>query len=156
MLISRQFRTETPMKMRHLLALVLLMPAVALANAPKRVHLHSPFIDRMHLPISSGVVAGNTLYIAGTTGVKPGASLSASEEARIIMNRIEDVVRRAGMTMDDIVSIQVFCSDMSAYGDFNKVYRTYFHGEYPARTFVGVAKLGGGARFEVKGIAVGR
>jgi len=72
------------------------------------------------------------------------------------MNRIQDVVRRAGMTMDDIVSIQVFCSDMSAYAAFNSVYRTYFHGKYPARTFVGVAKLGAGARFEVKGIAVRR
>lgn len=144
------------MKLRYLLALLVLTPAVSLAGQPQRVYLQSRFIEQMHLPISSGVLAGNTLYIAGTIGVKPGEKVSATRETRVIMNRIRNVVRRAGMTMDDIVSIQVFCSDMSAYGAFNKVYRTYFHGHYPTRTFVGVAKLGAGARFEVKGIAVRR
>lgn len=144
------------MRMRHLLPVLLLVPAVALATQPERVYLQSRFLEQMHLPISSGVLAGNTLYIAGTIGVKAGEKITAAEETRVIMNRIQDVVRRAGMTMDDIVSIQVFCSDMTAYGAFNNVYRTYFHGKYPARTFVGVAKLGAGARFEVKGIAVRR
>lgn len=144
------------MRMRYLAALFLIIPAVSLAKQPERVYFQSRFIEQMHLPISSGVLAGNTLYIAGTIGVKAGEAIGATQEARVIMNRIQDVVRRAGMTMDDVVSMQVFCADMSAYGAFNKVYRTYFHGKYPARTFVGVAKLGAGARFEVKGIAVRR
>jgi len=146
------------MRIRHLIPVFLLLPALASANPSDRIYLKSHFIEQLHLPISSGVLAGNTLYIAGTIGVTPGAKkpISAMEETRVIMNRIQNLVRRAGMTMDDIVSIQVFCSDMSAYGAFNKVYRQYFRGNYPARTFVGVAKLGGGARFEVKGIAVGR
>jgi 2-iminobutanoate/2-iminopropanoate deaminase len=149
---------ERLMRIGYLLVPFLLMPALASASQPERVYLQSRFIEQLHLPISSGVLAGNTLYIAGTIGVKPGGKtpISATEETRVIMNRIQDVVRRAGMTMDDIVSIQVFCTDMSAYGAFNKVYRTYFSGKYPARTFVGVAKLGAGARFEVKGIAVRR
>jgi 2-iminobutanoate/2-iminopropanoate deaminase len=56
--------------------------------------------------------------------------------------------------MDDLVSVQVFCSDVANYDAFNAVYRTYFHGEYPARAFLGSGKLLFGARYEVMGIAV--
>ena len=60
------------------------------------------------------------------------------------------------MTMDDIVSVQVFCTDLSHYQAFNDVYRTYFTQEYPARAFVGISTLLFDARFEVQGIAVKR
>jgi 2-iminobutanoate/2-iminopropanoate deaminase len=58
------------------------------------------------------------------------------------------------MTMDDIVSLQVFCSDLANYDAFNGVYKNYFHGDYPARAFVGVDKLLFGARYELMGSAV--
>ena len=41
------------------------------------------------------------------------------------------------LTMDDVVSMQIFCTDLKLYETFNKVYKTYFHGDYPARAFVG-------------------
>ena len=56
--------------------------------------------------------------------------------------------------MDDLVWVQVFCSDLANYQAFNTVYRTYFKGPMPARAFLGVDHLLGGARFEVMGIAV--
>ncbi len=58
------------------------------------------------------------------------------------------------MSMDDLVSVQVFCSDVKHYAEFNKVYRGYFNSEFPARAFIGVGTLLFGARFEVQGIAV--
>jgi enamine deaminase RidA (YjgF/YER057c/UK114 family) len=58
--------------------------------------------------------------------------------------------------MDDLVSVQVFCSDVSHYAAFNSVYRTYFKGDFPARAFLGSGKLLFDARFEVMGIAVKR
>jgi len=54
------------------------------------------------------------------------------------------------------VSVQVFCSDVSHYDAFNRVYRTYFKKEFPARAFLGSGTLLFGARFEVQGIAVRR
>ncbi len=60
------------------------------------------------------------------------------------------------MTMDDLVSVQVFCSDLSNYAAFNQVYRTYFTKEYPARAFLGVAHVLFDARFEVQAVAVKR
>ena len=60
------------------------------------------------------------------------------------------------MTMDDLVSVQIFCSDVRHYDAFNGVYRTYFKKEFPARAFIGAGTLLFGARFEVQGIAVKR
>ncbi|HEV2387964.1 MAG TPA: Rid family hydrolase [Candidatus Acidoferrales bacterium] len=143
------------MKIRYLLALVI-VPVLASAQQPTRLHLQSKLAQERHLPFSSGVLVGNTLYIAGTTGVDPSAKapVSAGEEARLVMNQVKKVVEQAGMSMDDIVSIQVFCTDLSNYDAFNSVYKTYFHRDYPARAFVGASKLLFGARYEVMGIAI--
>ena len=60
----------------------------------------------------------------------------------------------AGLTMDDLVSIQVFCSDLSLYDTFNAVYRTYFERDFPVRAFIGSGPLLRNGRFEISGIAV--
>ena len=143
------------MKIRYLLPL-LLVSVLSSAQQTARSHLKSKVAQERHLPFSSGVLVGNTLYIAGTTGVDPTTKgpVTAEEEARLVMNQVKQVVEQAGMTMDDIVSLQVFCTDLANYDKFNGVYKTYFHGDYPARAFVGVPKLLFGARYEVMGIAI--
>jgi 2-iminobutanoate/2-iminopropanoate deaminase len=105
-------------------------------------------------PYSEAVLAGDTLYVAGHVGIdpatgKPGAT--PEEEARLVMDAIKRTVEAAGMSMDDLVSVQVYCSDVSLYDAFNGVYRTYFHGNYPARAFLGSGKLLLNARYEVMG-----
>ena len=60
------------------------------------------------------------------------------------------------MTMDDLVFVQLFSSDVADYDAFNSVYRTYFTQEYPARAFIGVGTLLFNARFEMQSIAVRR
>lgn len=108
-------------------------------------------------PFSEAVRVGDTLYVAGHIGIdpatgKPGAT--AEQEARLVMDAIQRTVEAAGMSMDDLVSVQVYCSDVSLFDTFNGVYRGYFHGNYPARAFLGSGKLLFGARYEVMGIAV--
>lgn len=112
-----------------------------------------------NLPFSDAVLAGNTLYIAGHIGVdaKTGQPpASAEEEAKLAMDAIQQTLAAAGMTMDDLVSVEVHCSDVGLYETFNKVYVGYFRGEYPARAFLGAGKLLRGARYEVLGTAVKR
>lgn len=108
-------------------------------------------------PFSEAVLVGDTLYIGGHLGIdpatgKPGAT--PEDEARLVMESFKRTVEAAGMSMEDLVSVQVHCSDVSFYDAFNGVYRTYFHSDYPARAFLGSGKLLFGARFEVLGIAV--
>jgi len=143
-------------KIRYLFLLLLLFPGISRAQQTGRVHLKSKIAQERQLPFSSGVLVGNTLYIAGVTGVDPSTkgSVTAEEEARLVMNQIKQTVLQAGMTMDDIVSVQVFCTDLANYDAFNGVYKTYFHGNYPARAFIGASSLLFGARYEVMGIAI--
>jgi enamine deaminase RidA (YjgF/YER057c/UK114 family) len=58
--------------------------------------------------------------------------------------------------MDDLVFVQVFCSEVAHFEAFNEVSRTYFRREFPARAFIGSGKLLFDARFEMQGIAVKR
>ena len=108
-------------------------------------------------PFSDAVLAGNTLYLAGRLGLDPETGrppATAEQEARNVLNGIQAVLAEADMTMGDLVTVQVFCSDVSMYGDFNRVYREYFNDAPPARAFLGSGTLLFGARFEVTGIAV--
>jgi 2-iminobutanoate/2-iminopropanoate deaminase len=112
---------------------------------------------RPDLPFSESVLAGDTLYLAGQIGLDDAGKVpaDAEEEARRVMDKVKRAVERAGLTMDDLVYVQIFCSDVSHYATFNAVYRTYFK-ELPARAFIGSGKLLFDARFEVQGIAVRR
>jgi len=109
-------------------------------------------------PYSGAVLIGNTLHLAGAIGLDENLEVpdDPTDEARNVMNAIKRNVEAAGMTMDDLVSVQVFCSDVAHYQAFNDVYRTFFTQEYPARAFIGAGTLLFGARFEVQGIAVKR
>jgi 2-iminobutanoate/2-iminopropanoate deaminase len=111
------------------------------------------------LPFSDGVLVGNTLYIAGHLGLDPKTGMppaGAEDEAKAVMDGVKQTVESAGLTMDDIVSLQIFCTDLKQYEAFNAIYKTYFHGNYPARAFLGADKLVRGARFEVMGTAIKR
>ena len=109
-------------------------------------------------PFSGAVQVGNTLYLSGTIGLDPGQQVPATAEAEAtnVLNNIQRSLEAAGMTMNDLVMVQVYSSDVSDYGAFNGVYRTYFTTEFPARAFIGAGTLLFGARFEVLGIAVKR
>jgi 2-iminobutanoate/2-iminopropanoate deaminase len=110
-------------------------------------------------PFSSSVLVGDTLYLAGVLDVDPATRKPGTnhrESARLAMEALKRSVEAAGLTMDDLVWVQVYATDLSSFSDFGAVYGEYFSGPLPARTFVGVAGLMGGARFELNGIAVRR
>ena len=113
--------------------------------------------DAQSLPFSDAVLVGDTLYIAGHIGLdgKTGqAPADPEQEARRVMDGIKTTVEAAGLSMDEVVSVQIFCTDLKLYETFNAVYKTHFHGHYPARTFIGTDKLLCGGRYEVMGIAI--
>jgi len=132
--------------------------AVDQGAGPARRHVNLPG-RTSQAPFSEGVLAGDTLYLAGRLGLDPATGkppAEADHEARLVLDGMKAVLAEAGMTMDDLVSVQVFCPDVALYATFNQVYRSYFTKEFPARAFVGSGPLLFGARFEVQGIAVRR
>ncbi len=110
-------------------------------------------------PFSTVVLVGDTLYMGAASGVDPATGApppDIQDEARIALDGVKARLALAGMTMDDLVVVQVFCPDRSVYSDFNTVYRTYFKDHFPARMFIGSGYLTGGTHFEISGVAVRR
>jgi enamine deaminase RidA (YjgF/YER057c/UK114 family) len=125
-----------------------------LAAAGKRIRLERTV--RSNLPFSDAVWHGDTLYLSGHIGLDPKTGRppsTAEEEARLVLNGVERTLEAAGLTMENLLSVQILCSDVTLFEEFNVVYRTYFKGEFPARAFLGSGKLLFDARFEVQGIA---
>jgi 2-iminobutanoate/2-iminopropanoate deaminase len=111
------------------------------------------------LPYSDGVLVGDTLYLAGRIGIDPQAGKPPEDlekEIRLLLDGIKATLKEAGMTMDALVSVQVFCPDLSLYEKFNEIYRTYFTKNFPARAFIGSGPLLRGGHFEMQGIAIRR
>jgi reactive intermediate/imine deaminase len=111
------------------------------------------------LPYSDGVLVGDTLYLAGRIGIDPQtgrAPEDVEKEIRLLLDGMKTTLAAANMTMDDLVSVQVFCPDLSLYEKFNEIYRIYFNKNFPARAFIGSGPLLRGGRFEAQGIAVRR
>ncbi len=138
--------------------LLLLSISTFAADSDRKHVVLDPSPARSAFPFSDAVLVGDTLYVAGTVGFDKTGKLPASgeEEARLAMEAVKRVVESQGMTMDDLVAVQVYSTDFSLYEKFNGVYRSYFHDQFPARAFVGVASLIRGAHFELSGIAVKR
>ena len=130
--------------------------ALAVGLAAGGTRIRSERTTRSNLPFSDAVWHSNTLYLSGHIGLDPNTArppATADEEARLVMDGIKRTLESAGLTMDNLLSVQIFCSDVSLFETFNVVYRTYFKGEFPARAFLGSGKLLFDARFEVQGIA---
>jgi 2-iminobutanoate/2-iminopropanoate deaminase len=146
---------------RLVLTAVLALGALAAPFAAVAANKHFPAGNNGSAgaspPYSAAVLAGNTLYVAGTTDSDPDTGKLAPDAAagaRVVMDKIKHAVEAGGMTMDDLVWVQVFAADLKDYAVFNTAYRTYFKGPMPARAFIGAGTLLGGAHFEVMGIAV--
>ena len=111
------------------------------------------------LPFSDAVLAGDALFLSGRIGLDPKTGrppAAASDEARLMLDGVRNVLSACAMSMDDLVYVQVFCSDVSLFGEFNAIYRPYFGSDLPARAFLGSGPLLFGARFEIQGIAIRR
>lgn len=144
------------MKKFALLALALaaaplaLAPVAAQAETVTYVAPPAPATG-MAPPFSTAVMAGDTLYVSGT--LDAGAP-TAEEAAKKVLDNVKKSVEAGGLTMDDLVFVQIFAADLGDYAAFNQVYRTYFTGPMPARAFIGAGSLLANSRFEIMGIAV--
>ncbi|HLZ11225.1 MAG TPA: Rid family hydrolase [Candidatus Acidoferrum sp.] len=109
-------------------------------------------------PFSDAIQVGNTLYLAGRIGLdKDGkAPEKIEDEIKLLLDGEKDVLAQAGMTMDDLVYVQISCTDLKLFDTFNPIYKTYFTKEYPAREFVGAAAILRGGHFEMQAIAAKR
>ena len=116
-----------------------------------------PQTKAMNLPLNDAVLVGNTLYISGRGGIDVATMKvpeDPKEEAKLLMEDYKSILALADMSMENLVSVTVYCPDLKLYRTFNEVYKNYFAKEFPARAFVGSGPLLFGIRFEMQAIAV--
>lgn len=109
------------------------------------------------LPFSDAVLVGDTLYLSGRIGLDPAtghAPESVDAELSLLFDGFQAVLQQAGMSMDDLVWVQVYSPDVSLWEQFNAAYVKFFSHEFPARAFLGSGPLLKNGRFEMLGVAV--
>lgn len=93
-------------------------------------------------PFSPGILANGTLYVSGMVGDKAGKIPEDFEaEMRQCLDNIGVVLKEAGMGFDDVVTVQVYLTDIALFPRMNAVYTTYFKEPRPARTTIGAITL---------------
>jgi reactive intermediate/imine deaminase len=120
--------------------------------------ISSPAVKAAKLPFSAATRVGDVLYLSGCLGNVPGKMElvpgGMAAEARQTMENIKSVLGQNGLTFDHVFKATVMLADMKQWGDFNKVYVTYFNPDrMPARSAFGVNALALGAQLEVEVMA---
>jgi|TARA_B100001059_G_C17786929_1_gene557711 2-iminobutanoate/2-iminopropanoate deaminase len=110
-------------------------------------------------PYNQAVLSGNTLYTSGQIAIHPETGQvvlsSISEETRLVMENLKQVLAAAEMTFENVIKTSIFISDMNNFGEINTVYGEYFNKENaPARETVEVANLPKFVNVEISAIAV--
>ena len=104
---------------------------------------------------SHGLLVGDTLYISGMGGENAAGKIPGDFEAEVkqALENIGAVLKAAGMSPGDVVSVQVYLTDAATFERMNAVYKTYFEDPRPTRTTVVVAKLVGQGHIEITATA---
>jgi reactive intermediate/imine deaminase len=107
---------------------------------------------------SQAVRVGNTVYLSGQIPLDPVTMelVSGGVEARIrrVLENLRAVAEAAGGSIDDIVKLNVFLTDLSHFPLVNEIMAQYFREPYPARAAIGVASLPRGAEVEMDAVLV--
>jgi 2-iminobutanoate/2-iminopropanoate deaminase len=109
------------------------------------------------LPFSDGIIAGNTMYVAGQEGTDENGKLASGgigPETKAALDNITKILKAGGYDLKDVVSVTVYLADIKDFPEMNKVYKTVLPDPKPARATIQAAALVNDARVEIAMIAV--
>jgi reactive intermediate/imine deaminase len=122
--------------------------------------LRSDAVNPPGLPFSDGVRIGRLVILSGMLGIMPHtlelAAGGLEAETRETFENLRRVLAAHGMSLRDVVRVQVMLADIADWPRFNDIYREYFFEPFPARSAFGATGLALGARVEVEAFAVRR
>ena len=108
-------------------------------------------------PYSQAIEANGMVFVSGQLPIDAATGVmaeGAEAQARQSLENVKHILEEAGLGMANIVKTTVFLADLSLFADMNKVYATYFEGDFPARSAVAVKALPKDALVEIECIAV--
>jgi len=100
---------------------------------------------------SPGILVDGSLYVSGMLGLDANGKIPDTFEAEVqqSLNNIDGVLKAAGMSREDVVSVQVYLTALNNFQRMNAVYAAHFKDPRPTRTTVGVAGLVNGGHIEI-------
>ena len=121
-------------------------------------HVHTEAAPAAIGTYSQAVRAGDTVYLSGQIPLDPATgdvvAGGIEAQARRAFDNLKAVAEEAGGSMDDIVRLGLYLTDLGEFAVVNSVMSEYFDAPYPARSTIEVAGLPKGAAFEVDAVMV--
>lgn len=109
-------------------------------------------------PYSQGVSTGNLIFTSGQLPIVPetGELITGDiqKAARQSLENVKEILAEAGATLEDVIKVTVFVSDMNNFSLINEVYAEFFSNHKPARSLVEVSKLPKNGEIEIEAIAL--
>ena len=109
-------------------------------------------------PYSQAVKANGWIYISGQIPVDPetGENVKGAFElqARRALDNLNEILKAGGSSLDRVVKVMIFLTDMRCFAQFNDIYTEYFGDACPARACVEVSCLPKGAAIEIEAVAL--
>ncbi len=96
-------------------------------------------------PYSHAVVADGLVFISGQGPVDPETGTmpdAFTDQVRQTLRNVQIILEAAGSSLDDVLKVNAYVTDLTRFGEFNEVYREFFQHDPPARTTVGASLLG--------------
>jgi len=105
-------------------------------------------------PYSQAVTAGNMFFASGQLGLDPATGKmvdgGAKEQAQQALKNIVALLEAAGLSLNNVVQVQIFLADLADFASVNEVYKTFFTEPYPARSTFQVAGLPLAGKVEIQ------
>lgn len=108
-------------------------------------------------PYSQAIKAGDFLFVSGQLPIDPSTGNMVSNDIALqthqSLNNLKNIITAAGMSLNNVVKVNIFLSDMDNFDAMNKVYATFFTAHFPARVAIETARLPKDALIEIEAIA---
>ena len=109
-------------------------------------------------PYSQGIIANGFIFTAGQGGIVPGTKTPVEggiqAQTRQVFENLKAILEAAGSSLDKVIKVNVYLTDIGDFAAMNEVYASFFGAEPPARTTVQVAKLPMGLIVEIEATAL--
>lgn len=107
---------------------------------------------------SQAIKVNNTVYLSGQIPLDPETmtvvDTDIGAEINQVFSNLTAVCEAAGGTLQDIVKLNIFLTDLSNFATVNEIMAQHFDEPYPARAAIGVKELPKGVGVEMDGIMV--
>jgi 2-iminobutanoate/2-iminopropanoate deaminase len=122
----------------------------------EKISFHTDKAAELGGPYSQAVIYKDMIYLSGQGAVDPSTNQlktgTIEKEATLTLENIKNIMESAGSSLDKILQVSVYLTDIQEYGRFNDVYKKYFNDPMPARTCVEVKKLPFGLCIEIDAV----